>query len=96
LDIAKNAVFVGGVEYLADKTGSKFLWWVYAALFVVLLMHVNSYMQGPAVAGWLERRWGLGRRPAKIIGYVLTIVFLLAFIITSDQAINAVARAQAK
>ncbi|SEP09523.1 hypothetical protein SAMN02799625_04654 [Methylobacterium sp. UNC300MFChir4.1] len=96
LDIAKNAVFVGGVEYLADKTGSRFLWWVYAALFGVLLLYVNSYTQGPAVAGWIVQRWRWGQRPAKVAGWTLTILFLFAFIVTTDQAINAVARAQAR
>lgn len=93
LDIAKNAVFVGGVKYLADKSGSKVLWWAYAALWLVLFLYVNSYIQGPAVAGVLSRKWKLGRLSSKMVGWALTAVVLFAMVVVIDQTVSSIAGA---
>ena len=96
LDTSRSAVLIGGIKFLADRSGSQLLWWIYFILSGVLLAHVQSYIQLSAFGGALKKRLGSRFYIAQAIGIVITFSLLFSVVTLIDQGIGAIAAAQLK
>ena len=96
VDISKNAIFVGGVKFLGDKSGSQILVAAYLVLGGALFAYINSYIQAASFSRWVRERFGFQPWLSKAIGYTIAIPLLFAAIMASDQTIAAIASAQSK
>ena len=96
LDTSRSAALIGGIKFLADKSNSQLLWWIYFILSGVLLAHVQSYIQVSTFGSALKKRLGTRFYVAQTIGVIIAFALLFTVITLIDQSISAIAAAQLK
>lgn len=96
LDISKNAAFIGALRYFATKIDSPLLQVISFVLYGFLLMHMQSYISGPAFGEFLRDRFNIWPKVASKTGWALAFFITLGLVMLTDQTIERIALAQVR